>query len=102
MTHMLFLTPMDLWRFVQDNGTLDNLFGLGGVAISAALKDFKKGFFDELDSSVSNWQGDYLEVMHLISHMRDDPARREWLDNLQRKIMVKGWAGLLPTHNFFV
>lgn len=101
MIDMLFLTPMNLWQFVRDN-TLDTVFGLAGAAIAATLKDFRQGYHSEFDSSAIRWRDDYLEAIQLISHMRDDPARKDWLDSLQQLIMARGRAGLPPTDNTFI
>jgi len=96
MVDMLFLTSMNLWKSVQGS-TLDTVFGLGGAAMAATLKDFGKGYYHEIDSSSNRWRGDYLQAIQLISHMRDNPARRDWLDELQRHIMARGRRGLPPT-----
>lgn len=36
---MLFLIPMELWKYVEINN-FDRVFALGGVAIATTLHDF--------------------------------------------------------------
>ncbi|KAL4064679.1 hypothetical protein V8B97DRAFT_2026028 [Scleroderma yunnanense] len=84
MINMLFVTSMDLWQYVEGN-SLDFLFRLAGAAIAAMLRDFSQGYHYELDSSAGRW---------------DNPVRKDWLDSLQKTIMVQGQAGFPPTISF--
>jgi len=100
MVHMLFLTPMELWKSVENN-RLDTLFGLGGAAIAATLKDFSRGYYQEVDSSANRWRNVYVQILAQISTMRNDPARKTWLDGLQQNIVARGRAELPPNVNTF-
>lgn len=89
MVHMLFLTPMELWKSIENN-RFDTLFGLGGAAIAATLKDFGWGYYQEVDSSANRWQNVYVQILMQISVMRNDLARKIWLDSLQQNITAQG------------
>ena len=101
MIDILFLTPMTLWDCVPSNNQLDNVFGLGSAALAATLKDFIQGYYCELsDCSADKWRDDYLSTLNLISCMRANPVRRDWLAMLQQSLMARGRAGLPPSHTF--
>ena len=93
---ILFLTPQKLWSFVLDDD-LDHVFGLGGTAIAAALRDFHDGFYVKLDSSAVQWCEDYTRTMRIITGMGEQPAHKEWLVTCQQNLMARGQAGLPPT-----
>ena len=96
ITDILFLTPQKLWSFVLDDD-LDHMFGLGGAAIAAALRDFRDGFYVELGSSTVQWCEDYTRTMRIITGMHEQPAHKEWLVTCQQNLMARGRAGLPPT-----
>ena len=102
MIDMLFLSPMTLWNYIPSDGQLDKVFGLGGTALASALKDFIQGYYCELsDCSADKWRDDYLSILALISSMRADPIKRNWLTVLQQSLMMQGRAGLPPSQNPF-
>ena len=93
---VLFLTSWNLWSFILDDD-LNHVFGLGGAAIAAALRDFRDGYYLKLDSSAVQWREDYTRTMRIITGMREQPAHKEWLVTCQQNLLVRGRAGLQPT-----
>ena len=101
MIDILFLTPMTLWSCIPPNDELDNIFGLGGAALAATLKDFIQGYYCELsDCRADKWRDDYLSILNLITNMQANPVRRDWLVTLQQSLMARGRAGLPPSCTF--
>ena len=97
MINMLFLTPMKLWQHVQD-GCLDTTFALGATAIAAALGDFWKGYYCDVDAKADNWREQYTKAIDLISLMRSKPDGNEWLTRYQQCIITHGKAELPPVN----
>ena len=96
---MLFLTPMELWKYVQ-NDNLDTVFALGGAAVAATLHNFRKGYLKEYEASAALWRGSYLGISQLIITMQGELARKDWLMSFQPTLMAEGQAGLpLSTTN---
>jgi len=90
---MLFFSPMKLWQYVDG---LDVAFALGATAIAAALTDFWHGYYHDVDSRADNWRGYYTQATGLITLMRSDPARSEWLTCYQRSLIAQGKVELPP------
>ena len=91
--NMLFLTPMELWKYVA-NDNLDTVFRLGGAALAATLHDFRNGYHKEGDASAAHWRESYSQVLHLVTAMHSEPTRGDWLVSLQQSLMARGRAGL--------
>lgn len=93
MIDMLFLAPMKLWQYVDG---LDIAFALRATAIAAALTDFWHGYYRDVDSRADNWRGYYTKATELITLMRSDPTRSEWLTRYQQSLIAQGKVELPP------
>ena len=68
MLDMLTFPPYSFASFLDDNH-MNNLFTLGGVAISAALDDYVEGYLAAQDLHADVWRRYYFPIVELIERM---------------------------------
>ena len=71
---MVYLSPLNLWRYIQ-HVNLDTVFGLSGAALQLAFLTFWEAIM-KIRACMPHWKEHYDKTLHTIWEMRNDPIQR--------------------------